>query len=174
MEEGLRDTIEELASSIRSQSQHLETRTYNSLLFTADIVDRYLDFELAEYSIGRTGFNLLFTLVLNGGRMTPTAISKKLFRSKFAITKMMDTLEKRGLVERAEIGNDRRTREVMITRKGLETVKIMHDRERTRLGPDILSILDRNQLEIFDDILRKIRQHIVSITTERKEMSSAS
>jgi DNA-binding MarR family transcriptional regulator len=175
MEEGLREVIAELASSIRSQSQHLETRTYNSLLFTADIVDKYLEVKTAEYSAGgRTGFNLLFTLVLNGGRMTPTAISKKIFRSKFAITKMMDTLEKRGLVKRAEIGNDRRTREVIITRKGVDAVRIMHDNERTRLGPEILSILDPSQLEIFDAILRKIRKHIRNTVLERKELKAIS
>jgi DNA-binding MarR family transcriptional regulator len=166
MEEELKGRIEEIASDIRAQSQNLELSTYNTLLFTADIVSKYLDIETAEYSTGRTGLNLLFTLVLGGGRMTPTAISKKIFRSKFAVTKMVDTLERRGYVRRGLIGNDRRTREVYITEKGVEVVTTVSAKERTRLGPEILSILDQSDLETFDTILRKIRKHVTGMIME--------
>jgi DNA-binding MarR family transcriptional regulator len=171
MEEELTDMVQNLASDIRAQSQRLELNTFNSLLFTADMVSKYLDIETAEYSIGRTGLNLLFTLVLHGGSMTPTAISKKIFRSKFAVTKMMDTLEKRGLVKRGLIGNDRRTREVFITEKGLGVVQTVSVRERTRLGPEILSILDQSELEAFNSILRKIRKHISDTTMEPQALA---
>jgi DNA-binding MarR family transcriptional regulator len=68
--------------------------------------------------------------------MTPTEIAKRVFRSKHAVTRAIDVLEKDGLVRRGTVRGDRRIRKVNITRKGLELIQAnVDDRRRLACRP---------------------------------------
>jgi DNA-binding MarR family transcriptional regulator len=166
MELKVNTLLEELATDIKSQFQQPEIKIINSLLIAADVVSRYLDIETAKYSLGRTGLTVLYTLVINGGSMTPTGISKIIFRSKFAVTKILDTLEKLGYVKRGNIGNDRRTREVSITDSGLNAVKSSIV-ERPDISHKALHRLNKDQLKTLDNLVSIIRRDVSALISEK-------
>jgi DNA-binding MarR family transcriptional regulator len=166
MEVKVNNLIEELAVDIKTQFKQPEIKLINSLLIAADVVSRYLDIETAKYSLGRTGLTVLHTLVINCGSMTPTSISKIIFRSKFAVTKILDTLEKLGYVKRGGIGNDRRTREVSITERGLDVVNSSFV-ERPDISHKALHRLDKDQLKMLDNLLGIIRKDVSSLISEK-------
>jgi DNA-binding MarR family transcriptional regulator len=155
--------LQSIADEIREQAAQLRVLTFLSFVYTADVVNRYLDIELARYPVGRTGFSVLHNLVLHGGTMTPTDLSKRLFRSKHAVTRVVDNLEKLGFVKRDAIGRDRRVRKVSITKEGLAFVKESQAVGQQRMGHMLFSPLDQRQIEDMGTMLRQIREHVLNL-----------
>ena len=163
MQKDFHDSMKSTADDIREQANQLKVSAFLSFIYTADIINRYLDIGLSRYPIGRTGFSLLHHLILNGGTMTPTDLSKRVFRSKYAMTRMIDELEKLGFVKRVTISKDRRKREVSITEKGLTFVKNALVAERQHLGEIVFHPLGEKRLEEIKKSLRYIRKHVLSL-----------
>jgi DNA-binding MarR family transcriptional regulator len=101
--------------------------------------------------------------------MIPTDISRKTFRSKYSVTRVLDTLEKQGLVKRRPAGRDRRTRRVDITRKGLKAVEDATIDSRERISQNIFHIMDEGRLVEFNDALKKLRRHVLGLINEINE-----
>jgi DNA-binding MarR family transcriptional regulator len=128
LDDRLKRKIESAAEGIRSRANDPIVRAYTAFFLTYDILDNYVTNELGEHAVSRTGQNILHILVMNGGSMIATEISKQAWRSKFSITKVIDTLEKNGYVIRdnPDSEGDRRKKMISITEKGLElTTKIV-------------------------------------------------
>ena len=155
--------LQSMADEIREQAAQLRVLTLLSFVYTADVVSRYLDIELARYPIGRTGFSVLHNLVLHGGTMTPTDLSKRIFRSKHAITRVVDRLENLGFVKRDDIGIDRRVRKVSLTKAGLEFVKEAQAAGQQRVGHILLHPLKQKQIEELGVMMRQIREHALKL-----------
>ena len=169
MDHKFKENIDSTANEIREQSRNLKVDTFLSYLYTSDIINRYLDLARPDRKISRAGFNVLHNLILNDGSMIPTNISKKTFRSKYSVTRVIDTLEKEGLVKRMPVGKDRRTRRIDITKKGLQVVEDATIDSRGKLSQDIFSIMDEGRLVEFNDDLKKIRRHVLSLINEINE-----
>jgi len=159
------DKLEDLANEIREQVNRLSVDNFITFLHTADIVERYVDIEMQRVGINRTHFSLLNHLIVLGGRATPTELSKRVFRSKHAITRAVDTLVKEGLVRREGIGEDRRNRKVAITTKGLDLVRRMVP-VREEIGSRIISPLNETESKQLSSILKRLRRHVVRLMTE--------
>jgi MarR family 2-MHQ and catechol resistance regulon transcriptional repressor len=155
--------LQSMANEIREQAAQLRVLTFLSFIYTADVVNRYLDIEVARYPVGRTGFSILHNLVLHGGTMTPTKLSERIFRSKHAVTRVVDNLEKLGFVKRGDIGRDRRVREVSITKKGLAFVKESQAAGQQRIGHVLLQPLDHKQIEAMGTMMKQIREHTLNL-----------
>jgi MarR family transcriptional repressor of emrRAB len=162
------DELQSMADAIREQADQLRVLTFLSFIYTADVANRYLDIELARYPIGRTGFSVLHNLVLHGGTMTPTTLSERVFRSKHAVTRVVDKLEKLGFVKRGNIGSDRRVRRVSITKEGLAFVKESQAAGQQRLGHVLLSPLDKKEAETLHTMMKQIREHTLKLIAKRK------
>jgi len=160
--------IQSMADEIREQAAQLRVLTFLSFIYTADVVNRYLDIEVARYPVGRTGFSVLHNLVLHGGTMTPTSLSQRVFRSKHAVTRVVDKLETLGFVKRDAIGADRRVRKVSITKAGLSFVKKSQATGQQRMGHVLLSSLDRKQIESLANMMKKIREHALTLIDDVK------
>ena len=160
--------LKSMAEAIREQADQLRVLTFLSFIYTADVINRYLDIELARYPIGRTGFSVLHNLVLHGGTMTPTTLSERIFRSKHAVTRVVDKLEKLGFVKRGSIGSDRRVRKVSITKEGLAFVKESQAAGQQRVGHVLLHPLDKKQTETLRTMMRQIREHAFKLIAKRK------
>jgi len=91
-----------------------------------------------------------------------------MFRAKHAITRVVDNLEKLGFVKREAIGNDRRVREVSITKEGLAFIKKAQAAGQQRLGHILLNPLDRKQIESLGDMMKKIREHALTLINNAK------
>ena len=160
--------IQSMADEIREQAAQLRVLTLLSFIYTSDVVNRYLDIEVARYPVGRTGFSVLHNLVLHGGTMTPTNLSQRVFRSKHAVTRVVDKLETLGFVKRDAIGADRRVRKVSITKEGLTFVKKSQATGQQRMGHVLLSSLDRKQIESLGEMMKKIREHALTLINNTK------
>lgn len=160
--------IQSMADEIREQAAHLRVLTMLSFIYTSDVVNRYLDLEVARYPISRTGFSVLHNLVLHGGTMTPTSLSQRVFRSKHAVTRVVDKLEKLGFVKRNAIGADRRVREVSLTKEGLAFVKEANAAGQQRIGNTLLHPLEQSQIEELGKIMKQIREHTLDLIANKQ------
>lgn len=88
----------------------------------ADTVTRYIETKLEQTSVSRLQAGVLHFLVLHKGKWTPSQIAKIMFRSKHSLTKLIDALEKQGLVVRDDSTKDRRVTYIKITSAGLDYV----------------------------------------------------
>ena len=96
-------------------------------------------------------------MITNGGSLSPTDISRKIFRTKYAVTFQIDSLVKMGLVRRRQKNSDRRSKVVTITKKGLELMKLYSKRGQNRYSKDIFSNLDKEEIMALSSIMYKIR-----------------
>ena len=152
--------IDAVAEDLKQTARDLRVDTLLAFIRTAEIVNRYLDIELSKYGASRARSSILNVLITGGGSMRPTDLSRKLFRSKHTITRVIDSLEKEGLVRREPIGEDRRTRKVTITEKGLEFVKgtVFH---RQDISYRAFSWLDKEQTQELNSMLTQLRKHLL-------------
>ena len=166
MDDQYKKTVKAIARGLKAQSRDPRVKVFLSYLYTSDIFNKYLDTVLTYKNVSRAGFSVLHYLVLNGGSMIPTVISKKTARSKYSVTRVIDTLEKMGLVERLPAGKDRRTRRVRITEKGLEVVNNATLASRARLCANVFRTLDGKRLTELGDILKDLRKNLFSLMEE--------
>jgi DNA-binding MarR family transcriptional regulator len=166
MADQLKQNISSMAREIRAQARDVNVDTVLSYLYTSDVINRYLDLVLQDNNISRSGLSVLHNLILNHGSMIPTDISRKTFRSKYSVTRVIDTLEKQGLVRCCPAGRDRRTRRIDITRKGLRIVENATIDARERISRNIFHDLDKESLAEFNGALRKVRRHVLGLIDE--------
>jgi len=171
MKEDTKSSIKSIAKEIKDQANELRVDTLLSFLSTSDIISRFVDIEAREHPITRSGFNVLHLLILHNTVMMPTEISKRTFRSKHAVTKIIDTLEKQGFVKRinSDNNNDRRVRNVTITRKGIELVKKATTMSRGRSSKLLFRSLDETQVLEFNRILKILRKDALDLIQEFEE-----
>jgi DNA-binding MarR family transcriptional regulator len=94
--------------------------------------------------------------------MTPTNISRRVYRSKHAITRALDVLEKDTLVERERESADRRLVNVRITRKGVQLVqKSLADLQQASAAA--MAVLADNKVEDLKNMSRELRKHLLNL-----------
>ena len=158
----IKNDLQNAANILKKQHSDVRTDTFLKFLAMSDLFTRYLNLHTTKHAT-RSGFNVLNTLVLFGGSMSPTEISKKLFRSKNAIGHVVSTLENRGLVVTIPANEDRRSVEVHITQKGLALTAKESIIARERLGQRAFSVFSEDEIECLNNILRKLMQHTLDL-----------
>lgn len=150
-----------LAEDIKAIGDDLRFRLVVQLLNAGWILDKYITAKAKTYGQNRSRFDIMHTLIIHGGVMKPTDLSRMLLRSKQTITQIIDVLERDGLVKRELIGQDRRTKRIIVTKRGLELI-------RTSL-PDTLEVMNsamptmgEEDVQMLTDSLRRIRKHLVN------------
>jgi len=141
----------------QSKNDNKATKTIMSIMRTYDVLNRYLEINLAKHNSNSTRFAVMNALIVHGGTMTPTAISKWIFRAKHTITSMLHVLEDMGYIEREANRNDARSVNIIITKKGWEaTEKMIPIAEE--MGQKAISCFDSEQLETLSSLLRQFRK----------------
>jgi len=158
-----KQTIESLVAE-KNYHKSLYTQTIvTSFSSTANVIDTYLDIYFRQYSpLNRTGFHMLQILISAGGSMIQTELSKRVYRSRYTITKTVDMLEENGWVERQPVEGDRRVKNVTITTKGLDLIKNSMDGmlEMSQLA---VSCLDERERKELRSINKKLREHVSNL-----------
>jgi DNA-binding MarR family transcriptional regulator len=113
---------------------HAALRTIVRQLFGVD--DSMLDLPLRQFKV---------CLALDGESRSMSEIGRELRLSPSAVTQVSDRLERRGLIERVFLDEDRRVRKLRLTKKGLQLVRL---REQKQLGKiaDVLESLESDEL----------------------------
>lgn len=91
------------------------------ILLASSLLQTRLEPVFKRYGVSSGGFDVLATLRRQGApfELSPTILYKELLITSGTMTHRLDTLEKRGLIERITHPSDRRGLLVRLTKKGL-------------------------------------------------------
>ena len=160
--------IESVRKEILTRAEDPVVKAYTALYLTFDIVDNFASSELDVHEVTKAGQNVLHILIMNGGSMIATEISKQAWRSKYSVTRVIDTLEKNGCVTRIQSNHlgDRRKKMISITKKGLEISKKTTNISDTRLCYQVMEGLSPEQIDDLYKILIHIGRQTFSLINE--------
>lgn len=158
----LQDRIGFLSKQIISFSDDLKANTLFSIISIADVILEFERIELKQSESSRTRFRILNTLITHKGSLTLTEISKKVFRSKYSTTRVIDKLVKEGLVIRETIDGDCRAKNITITRKGIAFIEETMP-NRQEITNEVISCLTRRQMISLMNLLKKLKKHLLGI-----------
>ncbi|MDE1920880.1 MAG: MarR family transcriptional regulator [Candidatus Omnitrophica bacterium] len=128
-----------------------------NLTYTFDVVNDHLSDAVTSFGITRAGFNVLRILSRSPSKACKqNEISQLMLVSRANITGLVDSLSRKGLVERISDPYDRRVNRIKLLPKGeklLEDIlpgfyKIIHD---------LCKVLDAHEKKIFNELLVRLR-----------------
>ena len=133
----------------------LAHRALESLLVAEANVRRRLSADLDRERLSSTGFLVLVVLSTAGGSLELRALRRRMQTSKANATEVLDTLERRGLVERRRLITDRRAVDVHLTPLGQELVDRLFP-EHTARVERTFAVLDEEEKRQLASICRKL------------------
>ncbi|SHK32006.1 MarR family winged helix-turn-helix transcriptional regulator [Rhodothermus profundi] len=139
-----------------------------NILVTSSWVLNELTALMAPFGVTPTQYNVL--RILRGshpGKLTCTEIGRRMLDRMPDVTRLLNRLERAGLVSRSRSTHDKRVVEVGITEKGLELLARMQpvvDEAQERL----MSRLSAEELRLLSELLDRLR-----VDEEEKEAETA-
>ena len=124
-----------------------------------DVLRKFMTIEYRKHGSSSMRIMVMSTLYFNGGSMSPTELSKRISRTRHSITSMVDTLERRGLVQREPNSKDRRSINITLTLEGrqlFERMEPVGDEIRQRA----LACLSDDEIVMLMTLLERIREHL--------------
>jgi DNA-binding MarR family transcriptional regulator len=160
---GIKQLKQPLPGDIKDILNQIKQTNFWLCVQFADTLIRYLEITMKEDRvISRLQGSALYFLLLNGGESTPTQLANTMLRSKHSVTKIIDSLEKEGLIVRDFTNKDRRVTSVKLTSSGLE-----HMRQRFSKGNDrankVMGVLDRKEQKLLIDLTKRMRQKMTAL-----------
>ncbi len=113
--------------------------------------------ELREYDIYEPQFNVL--RILRGAQGKPVSVNtilENMVQRSSNVTRIVDKLETKGLVERTLCSYDRRKMDIIITNKGLELLKIL-DKKVEDFHKPMIDNLNTKELETLTQLIKKLK-----------------
>lgn len=167
VKKSLHEKIEKIANDMRVHHEDLTIHTFLLVESTSDVINRYFSLCSGRQKVSKTGFKVLNMLILNGGSMNPTEISREVFRSKHSVSKVIYTLENHGWVKIVPAGEDRRKKEVRITARGVAVAKKGTIYSRENISKEVLGVLSEKEKKIMHDMLKRVREHTLSLIGDK-------
>ena len=118
-------------------------------------------FQQAGYDLSREQFELLQVL-WEGDHINQQAISRKLQKDKYNVTKLLNTLTKRGFVQRTMSQEDRRNNFVILTEKGMQVQKALLQIEE-QVHTDLTFTLTPSEIKSCMWVMRKLTDMMLSL-----------
>lgn len=116
-----------------------------------------MDKVFQEHELNSIEFDILATIRRNDtAEITPTELYQTLMLSSGAVSTKIETLVKRGFVQRIASEQDRRSCQVTLTQQGIELVDNALNAHVINMD-NMLSVLSRQEQEQLANILRKIQ-----------------
>jgi DNA-binding MarR family transcriptional regulator len=134
-----------------------EQEAYLSLLRTADALQSRVEAKLKEFGLTGTQYNALRILRGAGQEGIPCSdIAERMITRDPDITRLLDRLQKRGLVERSRGKKDRRVIYGKITAAGLKLLREL-DAPLEKHGRELLRHVAQATLQQLIDLLELVR-----------------
>lgn len=111
-------------------------------------------FQNAGYDLSREQFELLQVL-WEEDHVNQQTISKRLHKDKYNVTKLLNTLTKRGFVQRKMSQEDRRNNFVVLTEKGMDARKALTQLEE-QVHTDLTFTVAPQEIKSCVWVLRKL------------------
>ena len=148
-------------------AKQIESFEFLNCMYFADTLIRYIEIVMKKNVISRLQGQALRYLVLSGNTMTPTKLARLMYRSKHSMTKIIDNLEKQGLVVRDHTGKDRRVTNIKITSSGLDYVVQTYS-SGEEWGHKLLDCFPSPEQKKFISMTKTMRENIVSVIRDLK------
>jgi MarR family transcriptional regulator, organic hydroperoxide resistance regulator len=134
-----------------------EQEAYLALLRTTDALQTSVEAKLGEFSLTGTQYNALRILRGAGPEGLPCSeIGERMITRDPDVTRLLNRLEKRGLVQRTRAQSDRRVVRGKITPVGLKLLRAM-DEPIEKHGRDILKHVGQEKLRELIELLELVR-----------------
>jgi DNA-binding MarR family transcriptional regulator len=134
-----------------------EQEAYLSLLRTTDALQSSVEARLKEFGLTGTQYNALRILRGAGADGLPCSeVGERMITRDPDITRLLDRLQKRGLVERARCKRDRRVVYGKITAAGLKLLREL-DEPLEKHGREMLKHVGQAKLKQLIELLEKVR-----------------
>jgi MarR family 2-MHQ and catechol resistance regulon transcriptional repressor len=143
----------DLARDINSKFQSPKQKAVINILYTANWVHSKQIMFFKQFGISPQQFNVL--RILRGAKapLKVQTIKKRMIERAPNVTRLMDKLFSKGLIDRISCKHDRRVVHIVITAKGLHLLKVIS----RNMKEDTLENLDDEEALILSDLLDKIR-----------------
>lgn len=142
-----------------------------NLIYTDDVIQTYISHHMDKYELSPTAFNVLMILSRCEDKGCPMhELSELLLVTRANITGLVDSLEKKGLVERNNVAGDRRVRLARMTKAGEELLEKILPQHYANVRA-MLSGLTNAEKETLSKLLTKLRhraQHWVETQSTAK------
>ena len=146
-----------VGSAPRRKFRGPEEDAFTSLLLTADVLSRNVEKVLRSADVSPTQYNVLRILRGSPQGLPCSEIGKRMINRDPDVTRLLDRLEKRGLVSRCREAKDRRLVLTRITPQGL-TLLAELDAPVTETHRSQLGHLGRERLQALMELLQAARQ----------------
>jgi DNA-binding MarR family transcriptional regulator len=144
----------------RKKNKKLKINYIVRLLNSFDVLNRYLEIEMAKADTSPIRFAVMNALATRGGNMIPKDISKLIYRTPRTITSMLDTLEREGMIRREPNALDRRSIVINVTEKGWKRVaKIIPSVDD--ISEKALDVLSEEEMDSLYNVLTKLRKYLM-------------
>ncbi|THD66400.1 MarR family transcriptional regulator [Robertkochia marina] len=147
--------IEEI---IKSASMPLARKTVINIIYTANVLSEQSSDTLKQFGLTLPQFNVL--RILRGQKGKPanlSTIQDRMVNKMSNTTRLVDKLIDKGLAVRVICQENRRKVEISITDKGLQLLSQI-DAPMDRLNDQAVAQLSEEELNLFNDMLEKIRE----------------
>ncbi len=127
-----------------------------NILYTASWINQLYTQKLKKFDLTPQQFNIL--RILRGQHPSPATVNlliDRMIDKSSNASRLVDRLQEKGFASRGMNETDKRAVNVMITQKGLETLKIID--EDTHLLGEITAALSKNETVELNRLLDKIR-----------------
>jgi len=143
----------DLSRDINSKFQSPKQKAVINILYTANWVHSKQIMFFKQFGISPQQFNVL--RILRGAKapLKVQTIKKRMIERAPNVTRLMDKLFSKGLIDRISCKHDRRVVHIVITTKGLHLLKVIS----LNMKEDTLENLDDEEALILSDLLDKIR-----------------
>ena len=153
-------------SDIESIRQEILAMHLSRIIAFSDVINRYLKIR-TKGDISWLRVNAILFIITRGGKLTPSQLADLMLRSRNSVTKLLEGLEKDGLVRRYHPKNNRRTVYAEATSDGL-SFTMTKLKAITSLEEEIRSCLDEGELKTLVDLTRKLRLKLIEKITGLK------
>jgi DNA-binding MarR family transcriptional regulator len=128
-----------------------------SLIHTSNFLREGLEDTLKDQlNITLPEQDLLKQLSVNGDDLTLTELAERIYLSKAGMTKMLDRLEKQGLVKRRTVPGNRRTMRATLTKKGRSSLDKSRDILLAYVSENFDIHLSKTELANLSNALKRI------------------
>lgn len=114
-----------------------------------------------KYALTSSEFEVLISLLALNKRLTPTELYENMIFSSGGMTKILNKLESKKLIKRVDSQQDKRSRFVEITPKGVQLAKAAF-KEAIAFHVKVFDVLDEDEKIFLEKILKKMFLAIMS------------
>ncbi|GAB3922601.1 hypothetical protein GCM10011575_43310 [Microlunatus endophyticus] len=141
---------------IMVSKSRLANDAWEALLTAHAVLIKELDAQDVWDGISMREYDVLYTLSKCGGPIRPSELHRNVLLSQPALSRMVDRLVERGLVERTKDAQDGRSVRLSLTDLGADRQRAIGGRHAVGVSRTVGATLDPDELRQLESICRKL------------------